>query len=284
MLFSGKFCNEVLRDALLLKGETRYSSVLEKTNWADALGFDEYGLVAVLHGLRFRFIPEFKVPRKEEIFKHKERLTVYFPVPEFWYQESPLTFKDWARLNTSPQPKMAGSEQPVRHLNLPLIRQFLEKTSMVEIPTVLEWESACFQAYPQTVPGWASEYGVHFSLPFPESKSFWNEKCDITQIRKRDELSLEDEKNLELFPEYIQHILGEQPQDKYWSLPVKCFPANRLGLYDFLHTIGEWAFDEASETWSSMGGLQNCSLIISNPDRQPGYFSKHGIRLVVRPV
>lgn len=283
MLFTGKFCNEVLRDALFLKGEERYGSILEKTDWAEAVGVDEHGLFSVLHDLKFRFIPEFQVPRNVDRVSPIRRDLVRFPVPAFWYQESPLTLKDWDRLNISNHHPIS-STQPVRYLNRPQIQQFIGNLSGVRLPTTLEWESACFQAYSETKPGWGFEYGVEFSSPIPESGSFWNEKCDLDQLLKRTDLCLEDELALKAFIPLVHSGEIELPsQSRYYPLPVKCFPANKLGLYDFLHTIGEWAFDETSGNCAILGGIHHNLSWIDNPDRQSGYFSHHGIRLV-RPV
>ena len=214
--------------------EVMHFEVMQKPDWAEAIGRDRYGLyvditLARKQQQRFRWIPagEFMMgeTKNESVFRmngNQRRVVIRYG---FWLADSTVTQAQWRAVMNRKPSRFKGDNRPVERVNLEGVQRFIEKINKkqahlrFELPNEANWEYAC-RAGTKTVFSFGNRITteqVNFKGIYP----YQHEKSDLY----REE-----------------------------TVPVKSLPANPWGLFEMHGNVAEYclAYYDISEYSNSM--------------------------------
>ncbi|PWQ95442.1 SUMF1/EgtB/PvdO family nonheme iron enzyme [Leucothrix pacifica] len=203
--------------------EVMHFDVMQKPDWAEAIGRDRYGLYAdieIAPGClqRFRWIPagifmmgspESEVDRYEDETYHQVTLT-----EGFWLADTTVTQSQWQAVTGKDPSKFKGENRPVETVSWDDAHGFIQTINShlphleFGLPTEAQWEYAC---------------RAGTTTPFSFGKNITPDQVNYDGNRP-----------------YASAEKGELRKE---TVPVKSLPTNPWGLYEMHGNVWEWCQD-----------------------------------------
>lgn len=229
-LHDGLICKTEQLTSVEVRTETEivHFDMMQKPDWAAALGRDQYGLYADInlvpsHLQRFRWIPAGTFlmgspesePKRELWSLSKETQHQVTLSKGYWLADSTVTQAQWQAITGRDPSQFKGENRPVEKISWNDAQDFIDSINSqhssltFKLPSEAEWEYAC-RAGTKT--------------PFS-----YGEKITNRQVNYNAETSYRS---------------GGKGDDKVATVAVKSLAANPWGLFEMHGNVLEWCLDE----------------------------------------